>query len=105
MVLPVLWNILASVTVPVAVSTVTRQTPLPVRLRRFASYVYPGKGALIAMDWATDSDIGTGAGMLATSVCIARRGRFFGRGFLAIGAIAGGDSSGETGCSVGGAGF
>jgi len=37
--LPVLWDMVALVTVPVAVSTVTTQVPLPVRLRRFISYV------------------------------------------------------------------
>src|SRR6266853_1612158 len=98
--LPVLWNISASVTVPVAVSTVTTQIPLPVRLRRFASYGYSGKGALIAMDWATDRDIGTGSGTPPTSDSTRGGGFLFGRGFLA-GAVAGGDSSGESGCSTG----
>src|SRR5438045_9782283 len=74
--LPVLWNIVAFVTVPVAVSTLTTQIPLPLRLRRFASYVYSGNGAVIAMDWATESDTGTGAEMLAASDCTAGRGRF-----------------------------
>ena len=94
--LPVLWNIVASVTLPVAVSTVRTQTPLPVRRRRFASYGYSGKGALIAMDWATDSDIGTGSGILATSDCTGGRGRdrFFERCFLSTGGTAGTDSSG-----------
>ena len=41
--LPVLWNMVALVTVPVAVSTVTTRVPLPVRLRRFALYVYQAK--------------------------------------------------------------
>src|SRR4029450_613616 len=103
--LPVLWNMVALVTVPVAVSTVTTQTPLPVRLRRFASYEYSGKGALIAIDWATDSDIGTGAGTLAASVCTAGRGRFFGWDFLSTGSTAGADSSAAGACSVGVAGF
>src|SRR5207253_4549500 len=99
--LPVLWNILASVTVPVAVSTFTTHTPLPVRLRRFASYVYPGKGAVIAMDCATESDIGTGAGMLTGSGCTAGRGRFFSRGFFSAGTAATPDSSAEGACSTG----
>src|SRR5215472_18035 len=92
-VLPVLWNIRASVTLPVVGSTLTTQMPLPVRLRRFASYEYSGNGALIAMDWATESDIGTGAAMLAGSVCTAGGGRFFGRGFFSTGKNTGADSS------------
>jgi len=35
--LPILWAIVASVTLPLAVSTVTTQTPLPVILRLRAS--------------------------------------------------------------------
>src|SRR5437773_9199812 len=61
MALPVLLDIFASVILPVATSTLTTQMPLPVRLRRFASYGYSGKGALIAIDCATDKDIGTGS--------------------------------------------
>ncbi len=72
--------------------------PLPVRFRRFASYGYSGKGALIAMDWATDSDIGTGAGVLTGSDCTGDRvrDRFFERGFVSTGATAGADSSGDA---------
>lgn len=82
--LPVLWDIVASVTVPVALSTVTTQMPLPLRLRRFISYVYSGNGAVLAMDCATASDIGTGAELLGASGCTtaAGRGRFLGRVFL-----------------------
>src|SRR5215475_15030659 len=98
--LPVLWYIIAFVTVPVVGSTVTTQTPLPVRLRRFASYVYPGKGAVIAMDCATDSDIGTGAEMLAASGCTAGRDRFLGRGFLSAGTATTAGSSAEGPGSV-----
>ena len=65
--LPVLGNMVALMTVPVAVSTVTTQVPLPLRLRRFISYVYSGNGAVIAIDCATESDIGTGAEMLGAS--------------------------------------
>ena len=101
--LPVLWNMVALVTVPVTVSTVTTQIPFPVRLRRFTSYVYPGKGALIAMDCATESDIGTGAEMLAASGCTEERGRFFARGFSST--TTGADCSAEAGSSVGVAGF
>src|SRR2546430_10170060 len=104
-VLPVLWNILASVTVPVAVSTVTTQTPLPARLQRFASYVYSGNGALIAMDCATENDIGTGAAMLATSGCTRGRGRFFSGGFFSTGTTTGADSSAGGVCSATGATF
>src|SRR5919197_449511 len=100
--LPVLWNMVASVTVPVAVSTVTTQVPLPARLWRFISYVYSGKGALIAIDCATESDIGTGAEMLATSGCTAGRGRFLGRGFFSAGTATTSGSSAEAACSVGG---
>ena len=100
--LPVLWNMVALVTVPVAVSTVTTQIPFPVRLRRLTSYVYPGKGALIAMDCATESDIGTGA-ELAASSCTEERGRFFARGFSST--TTGADCSAEAGSSVGLAGF
>src|SRR4030095_661188 len=103
--LPVLWNMVALVTVPVAVSTVTTQTPFPVRLRRFASYVYSGNGAVIAMDCATESDIGTGAGMLTGSGCTAGRGRFFGRGFFSTDTTVGADSSTGGVCSVTGATF
>src|SRR5438046_10354902 len=103
--LPVLWNIVAFVTVPVAVSTLTTQIPLPVRLRRFASYVYSGNGAVIAMDWATESDTGTGAEMLATSGCTAGRGRFLDRCFFSAGTATTAGSSAEDACSVVGAGF
>src|SRR5437899_12220751 len=99
-VLPVLLDIFASVTLPVATSTLTMQMPLPVRLRRFASYGYSGKGALIAIDCATDRDIGTGSDTPPTSDSTRGGGFLFGRGFLA-GAVVGGDSSGETACSTG----
>src|SRR5205814_10019665 len=91
--LPVLWNIVAFVTVPVAVSMLTTQIPLPLRLRRFASYVYSGNGAVIAMDWATESDTGTGAEMLAASECTAGRGRCLGRGCPSAGAVTTDDRS------------
>src|ERR1700747_1391281 len=93
--LPVLWNMVALVTVPVAVSMFTTQTPLPVRLRRFASYVYPGNGALIAMDCATESDIGTGAEMLTASGCTLGRDRLFARGFFSAGSGGSAASSGR----------
>ena len=98
--LPVLWNMFALVTVPVAVSTVTTQMPLPVRFRRFISYVYSGKGAVIAMDCATESDIGTGAEMLTGSGCTAGGCRFLGRGFLSEGTATVAGSSAEDVCSI-----
>src|SRR5258708_36692178 len=103
--LPVLWNMVALVTVPVAVSTVTTQVPLPVRLRRFASYGYPGKGAVIAMDCATESDTGTGAEILAASGSTPGRARFLGRGFLSAGTAPTAGPSAGGACSVGVAGF
>src|SRR4029453_6151114 len=103
--LPVLWDMVASVTVPDAVSTVTTQRPLPVMLRRFASEGYAGKGGLIAIDCATESDIGTGAEKLATSDCTAGRGRFFARSFVSEGTAAPAASSAAGACSVGVAGF
>jgi hypothetical protein len=42
---PMLCAIVAPVTLPLAVSTVTTQTPLPVILRERASYGYWGRGA------------------------------------------------------------
>jgi hypothetical protein len=56
---------LASVTFHVTGSIAMTQTPFPVPSRRFASWGYSGSGALIAIDWATESDINTGTGMLA----------------------------------------
>ena len=105
--LPVLGSMVALVTVPVAVSTVTTQVPLPLRLRRFISYVYSGTGAVIAMDCATESDIGTGAEMLDASGCAAGAGRsrFLDRDFLSLGTATIAGSSAEGACSVGGAGF
>src|SRR5438552_15593116 len=97
--LRVLWNMVALVTVPVAVSTVTTQIPLPVRLRRLASYGYSGKGAVIAIDCATESDIGTGAEMFAASGCTAARGRFFARAFFSAGTATTADSSAQGACS------
>ncbi len=55
----------ASVTFPLAVSTVMTQTPLPVILARFAWYVYSGKGALTAIAWAAANDNGVGVEELA----------------------------------------
>src|SRR5438093_499230 len=45
---PMLWAIEASTTLPLPVSTVTTQTPLPVMCRLRASYGYSGRGALMA---------------------------------------------------------
>jgi len=95
----------ALVTVPVAVSTTTTQMPLPLRLRRFISYVYSGKGAVIAIDCATESDIGTGAEMLTASGCTAGRGRFLVRGFFSADTATTAGTSAEGACPVGTAGF
>src|SRR5262245_12848032 len=95
----------ASVTDPVAGSTVTTQTPLPLRLRRFISYVYSGNGAVVAMDCATESDIGTGAEMLAAAGSTADRCRFLGLDFFSEGTATTSGSSPGVACSVGVAGF
>ena len=102
-----LWDMVASVTAPVVGSTVTTQTPFPLRLRRFISYVYSGKGAVVAMDCATESDIAAGAEMLGASdsTAGARRARFLGRVFLSRGTATTAESSAEGACSVGVAGF
>ena len=71
----------------------------------FISYVYSGKGAVIAKDCASERDIGTGAGMFAASGCTAGRGRFLGRGFLSAGTAATRASSAGAACPIGVAGF
>src|SRR5204863_66696 len=53
--LPRLCAILASVTLPLPGSTVTRHTPLPVMCLLRASYGYSGRGALIATAFAWDA--------------------------------------------------
>ena len=53
------------------------------------------------MDWATESDTGTGAEMLAASGRTAGRGRFLGRVFLSAGTAITVGSSAEVGCSAG----
>src|SRR5262249_12972583 len=103
--LPVLWNIIALVTVPVAGSTVTTQVPFPLRLRRLISYVYSGKGAVIAMDLATESDTGTGSEMLAAAGSTAGLCRFLSRCFLSAGTATTSGSSAGGACLVGAADF
>jgi len=65
--LPVLCAMSALVTLPLPGSTVITQTPLPVVLERRASYGYSGRGALTAITFADDMDIGptgpTGLGL------------------------------------------
>ena len=73
--LPVLCAIIALVTMPLAVSTIIAQTPLPVIFACFASYGYSGKGALTAMAWAADKDSEVGVERLATSDCAAEAAR------------------------------
>ena len=103
--LPVLWNMLALVTVPVAGSTVTTQTPLPLRLRRLISYVYSGKGAVIARDWATESDTGTGSEVFAAAGSTAGARRFLSRCFFSAGTATTSGSAAGDACSVGAADF
>src|SRR5207247_7484582 len=91
---PVLCAIIASVTLPLAVSTVMTQTPLPVILARFAWYGYSGKGALTAIASAAGNDNEVTAGELAASGCAAGVARFFTRVFYSLGLC------GVTGCSV-----
>src|SRR5438094_3716284 len=79
---PVLCAIIASVTLPLTVSTVMTQTPLPVILARFAWYGYSGKGALTAIASAAGNDNEVTAGELAASGCAAGVARFFTRGFF-----------------------
>jgi len=103
---PVLCAIIASVTLPLAVSIVMTQTPLPVILARLAWYGYSGKGALTAIAWAAGNDNGVGVEELAASDCTAGAVRFFARVFFCTG-IAGvtGSSGGCVVCPVAGAGF
>jgi hypothetical protein len=54
--LPMLWAIVASVTLPLA-STETTQTPLPIIFRERASYGYSGRGELMARAFALEMDI------------------------------------------------
>src|SRR5207245_8857854 len=55
--LPILCAMVASVTAPLPVSTVTTQIPLPVILRERASYGYSGFGELTARAFAPEIDI------------------------------------------------
>jgi hypothetical protein len=73
----------ALVTLPLAGSIVITQTPLPVILERRASYGYSGRGALVAITFAEDMDIGPTA---------------FGLAIGATGLV-------EAGCLGGGVGF
>lgn len=96
----------ASVTFPLAVSTVTMQTPLPVILARFAWYGYSGNGALIAMAWVAGNDKAVGVEERAGSGCTAGAVRFFARVLFCAGmADVTGSSGGGVVCSVAGAGF
>src|SRR6266513_1574068 len=78
--LPILCAILASVTEPLAVSTVTTQIPLPVMWRERASYGYSGFGILTARAFAPEIDIGPGGRALcgaltgAAFTCLGCRG-------------------------------
>src|SRR3989442_2852250 len=100
---PVLCAIIASVTLPLALSTVMTQTPLPVILARFAWYGYSGKGALSAMAWAAGNDNEVTAKELAASGCTAGVARFFTRDFFStgragVGGFSVGNCSGSPAC-------
>src|SRR5438105_14471201 len=82
---PVLCAIIASVTLPLAVSTVMTQTPLPVILARFAWYGYSGKGAFSAMDWAAGNETEVTAQELAASGSAPGVARRFTRGSFSTG--------------------
>ncbi len=85
--LPVLWAMTALVTLPLEVSTVMTQTPLPVARIRRASYGYSGRGALTATALAEDIDIvpgtpaGFGRAIGATGFGLSVRGLGGGVGF------------------------
>src|SRR5947208_17070931 len=70
--LPILWVMLASVTWPLAGSTVTTQTPLPMTLCARASYGYGGRGAYTARALALD--IGSCLTRATFPTCFGRRG-------------------------------
>src|SRR5207245_9864857 len=97
---PVLCAIIASVTLPLAVSTVMMQTPLPVILARFAWYGYSGKGALTAMAWAAGNDNEVTTMELGASARAAEVGRFFPPAFFSSDAAGVTASSGVAVCSV-----
>ena len=97
--LPILCAMVASVTAPLPVSTVTTQIPLPVILRERASYGYSGLGALVARAFAPEIDIVPGG--RTAPICGALTGAAFvcwrGRG----GGVASSWNSG-TSCGIGG---
>jgi hypothetical protein len=107
--LPRLWAIVASVTLPVAGSTVTTQTPLPMSFLERASYGYSGLGAKMAAALAPAADTAApcccGRAIGATFVA----GLFFGGGVgcssLNSGStVCGGGGGGTSGSSGGGVG-
>ena len=79
-----LCAIIALVTLPLAVSTIIAQTPLPVIFARLASYGYSGKGALTARAFEADKDSEVGLEKLATLDCAAEATRFFARALFFI---------------------
>ena len=117
--LPVLCAISAPVTLPLPGSTVITQTPLPVILERRASYGYSGRGALTAITFAEDMDIGpmgpTGFGFAMGTTGLLEGG-FLGGGVgfsstnsgfcsgIASGGGGGGGSSSGGGVGCGGSG-
>ena len=100
--LPILCAMEPPVTLPLAGSTVTTQTPLPVILRERASYGYWGRGAFTARAFALDIVIAW-ALIGANFCCAAGGGR--GGGVLSStnsGLISGGGGGSGTGISSGG---
>src|SRR6516162_3682148 len=71
--LPVLCSMVASVTLPLAVLTVTMQTPSPVICWRFARSGYTGIGALMASAFADAGGVRSSAtawGFVAGVACL-----------------------------------
>src|SRR5213595_739038 len=100
--LPVLCAIEPPVTLPLAASTVTTQTPLPVILRERASYGYWGRGAFMARAFARDIVIAWA--LIGVNFCCAAGG---GRGGGVLsptnsGLISGGGGGSGSGISSGG---
>ena len=100
--LPILCFMEAPVTLPLAASTVTTQSPLPVMRRERASYGYWGRGAFIARAFARDIVIAWA--LIGVNFCCAVGG---GRGGGVLsstnsGLISGGGGGSGRGISSGG---
>ena len=100
--LPILCVMEAPVTLPLAASTVTTQTPLPVMRFERASYGYPGRGEFMARAFALAIDIAWA--LIGVNFCCAAGG---GRGGGVLsstnsGLISGGGGGSGSGISSGG---